>query len=672
MPLGLLAAPRVPRPLPGRTAAYRPDIDGLRAIAITSVVLFHASSRLVPSGFVGVDIFFVISGFLIGGIVDRDTRAGRFGFMAFYARRARRILPALMALLLAVCAAGCVLFSARELWELGVEAFGALFGVANLKFWLKNWYFDDSAPTLPLLMTWSLGVEEQFYVVFPALMLAIARLAQRARFAVVAGLTLASFAISAVLTPHDALAAFYLLPARAWELGAGVLLAMAAARRTAPAPGWLTQAAGLAGLALTAASLFAFDRSTVFPGVAALLPVAGAVLLLHAEGSLVNRRLLASPPFVGVGLVSYSWYLWHWPLMSLAHDVCDTAPPATLLFGAAAAALVIATASWRWIERPFRRSGLSPARTVRRYALAVAGFALLPLALIATRGLPGRLPGPVQVASLLRDQGSGDCQLTFGVSALPEGSACMPSAGPARIIALLGDSHANALGVGLADYAAQHGHRLWQVEKSACMPLAGVATAYEGRPGHLAECAAFLHAAIGRIASEPAIDTVVIAGAWPADDDPRMADAQDGARLAARAAVRAGLPPLVDRFQQAGKHVVVMGDVPHFGQFNPMRHALTEGMPARRRLGRLLDPRRHDGDRLPLDRLDPRFDDVRAYVRQLASDRQAAYLDIADQLCDGRGCQFQADGVPLFVDDTHLSSAGSRRVDWTPAAIPEP
>ena len=652
-----------------RTPAYRPDIDGLRAVAIVSVVSFHAASWLVPGGFAGVDVFFVISGYLICGIIDRDVGAGRFRFADFYARRARRILPALLALLLAVGVIGCVVFSARELWEFGIEAIGALFGVANVKFWLKNNYFADDSPVLPLLMTWSLGVEEQFYLFFPGLMLAIGRLTVRRRLLVLAGLTLLSFSVSVVGTARYPSASFYLLPARAWELGAGAMLAVWSADpvRAGPPSAWIGHAVGLAGLAAIVTALFMFNGSTPFPGYAALLPVLGTVMLLYAETGMVNRHLLASPPFVAIGLLSYSWYLWHWPLLALAHDVCDTAPSGWVMLSMACSSLVLAYGSWRWIERPFRRSRALPGRTLQRFGAALAGFAALAAVLIATRGLPERLPERVRVAAQLRAIGAGDCQLTFGVTRLADGSACMPSAGPSKIIALLGDSHANALGFGLAEVAERSGHRLWQVEKSACMPLLGVTTAYDGRRGFTSECAEFLDAAISRIVGDAAIDTVIIAAAWPADDDPRlnaMDGTQVGAPMAARAAIRSGLPPLVDRLQSAGKRVVLVGDVPHFGQFDPMRHVVNVGMPIRRQLNRLLDARPYADDRVPLDRLDRRFDDVRAYVRDLARQKQTLYVDIADQMCDAAGCLYEADGVPLFVDDTHLSVLGSRRLDW--------
>jgi peptidoglycan/LPS O-acetylase OafA/YrhL len=634
-------------------AGYRPDIDGLRAIAITSVVLFHAASWLVPSGYVGVDIFFVISGYLIGGIIDRDIIAGRFRFVDFYARRARRILPALLALLLAVCAAGCILFSARELWELGIEATGAIFGVANFKFWLRNGYFADAAPMVPLLMTWSLGVEEQFYVVFPGVLLLARRLSVRHRIAVLGALTTLSFIVSAVSTPIYPLAAFYLLPARAWELGAGAMLAIWSAG-SADRPVWQTEAAGVLGLVLIAASLVAFDRTTAFPGTAAVLPVLGAVLLLHAKDSFVNRRILASQPFVAIGLLSYSWYLWHWPLMSLAHDVCDTAPPGAVMFGAAGISLVMAYGSWRWIERPFRRNGIDSSVTLRRYALAIAGFAVLPTILIVSGGLPGRLAERVRIADQLKNEGGGECLLSFGAIALPEATACM-----AR--------HGNALRFGLATFAAEGGYRLWQVEKSACMPLLGVTTSYENRPAHARECAEFLARAIERIAADPAIDTVIIAGAWPADDDPRF-NATDGhqvmAALPARTAIREGLPPLIERMQAVHKRVVLVGDVPHFGAFDPMRHVIITGIPIRRLLNRLVEADPYPDGAVPHDRLDPRFNNVKDYVADLAARKHTFYLDIADALCDPLGCRYESNGLPLFVDDTHLSELGSRALNW--------
>jgi len=652
-----------------RKSDYRPDIDGLRAIAITSVVLYHTANWLAPSGFVGVDIFFVISGYLIGGITYVDIRRGDFSFANFYARRARRILPAVMALLSVCCVFGYFFASGPEYQEFGIETIGTLFGVSNVKFWLKNGYFAEAAPIVLLLMTWSLGVEEQFYAVFPFILKAIDRLSARRKFLILGILAALSFVGSVVITPLVPFAAFYLLPTRMWELGAGALLAILLAERSRkpdPVPFWLGQLIGIVGLVMLIASIFVLGN-TPFPGYAALLPVLATVMLIYAKVSITNRMILRSRLFVGIGLISYSWYLWHWPLLSMAHIVCDYTPKPEVLLTISGIGLVLAYCSYRWVEQPFRLHPWSTKTTLWRFGLALGAFAVLQGVIIVTIGLPGRLPEPVRVADQLRRMGAGDCQISFGSTALREDERCMPKSGPAKILAVIGDSHANALGFGLADVAAKMGYRFWQVEKSACMPLLGVATADPSRPFHASQCATFVDRAVERLANEPAVDTVIIAAAWPADNDPRLEviDTDGGsAKLDARRGMRLGLPPLIDRLEAAGKHVVLVGDVPHFEPFDPMRHAINVGIPARHFLKQLLEPDLYTNGLFPLSGLEARFDNVTDYVRNLAKEKHTGYIDIADQLCSDDGCRFEIDNIPFFVDDTHLSAFGSRLLNW--------
>ena len=300
---------------------YRADIDGLRAIAVSSVVLYHAAPYLVPAGFVGVDIFFVISGYLIGGIVYSGVSERSFSFANFYARRARRILPALIAVVLTSLIAGYFLLDAGAFKRLGSQSVSALVGASNIYFWQKQSYFDPGAEYEPMTMTWSLGVEEQFYICFPFIMFAILRLAKKWRVPILIGIAVLSFGLSIHTLSRSPEAAFYLLPPRAWELAAGVILAILHAEGTLPAPRRsIANVIAVLGLGMIGASIFLFDASTPFPGWMALLPVLGTFLAIHARNSLINQKVLSLRPVVLVGLVSYSWYLWHWPLIARRRD----------------------------------------------------------------------------------------------------------------------------------------------------------------------------------------------------------------------------------------------------------------------------------------------------------------------------------------------------------------
>jgi peptidoglycan/LPS O-acetylase OafA/YrhL len=351
---------------------YRADVDGLRAVAILAVVLFHAHAPMFGGGFVGVDIFFVISGFLIGGIVFRDVDRERFSFATFYARRAKRILPALIAMSLAVTAIAVVLLRPDELADFAKADAAALVGSANIRFWALEHYFHSDWQTNPLVMTWSLGVEEQFYLFLPPLMLLVHRLAPRSMALVILGLSLLSFALSVHWTKSAPNAAFYLLPGRAWELGVGVLVALWQERTRNRMRRPVAQILSLIATLAMLAPIVLFDEHTRFPGFAAMLPVLGTAVLIATEPSTINRAVLASPPMRFIGLISYSWYLWHWPLMVFAAIALGQPLSPAMTAWVVALSFVVGVASWRFVEMPFRQPTTMPnSRLLRRYGAAL-------------------------------------------------------------------------------------------------------------------------------------------------------------------------------------------------------------------------------------------------------------------------------------------------------------
>lgn len=351
---------------------YRADVDGLRAVAILAVVLFHAHVPMFTGGFVGVDIFFVISGFLIGGIVFRDVERERYSFATFYARRAKRILPALIAMSLVVTAIAVVLLQPNELADFAKADAAALVGSANIRFWALEHYFHSDWQTNPLVMTWSLGVEEQFYLFLPPLMLLVHRFTPRLMGLVILGLSLLSLALSVHWTKSAPNAAFYLLPGRAWELGVGVLVALWQERTRGRMRRRVAQRLSLIAMAAMLAPIALFDEHTRFPGFAALLPVLGTAALIMTEPGTINRVLLASPPMRFIGLVSYSWYLWHWPLMVFAPIALGHPLSPAMTAWVVAFSFVVAVASWRFVEMPFRRPTTLPnPKLLLRYGAAL-------------------------------------------------------------------------------------------------------------------------------------------------------------------------------------------------------------------------------------------------------------------------------------------------------------
>jgi peptidoglycan/LPS O-acetylase OafA/YrhL len=343
---------------------YRPDIDGLRAVAVLCVVLFHVGTNYSNGGFVGVDVFFVISGYLITRTIDREISAGRFSLVAFYERRARRIFPALFAVLGVTFAAALVLLPPADFLRCAQSLIATSLFVSNIFFIgeAQRGLLDGNVP-LPLLHTWSLAVEEQFYLIFPLLLTLLTRRASRKeRIGLLWLLTLASLILSTVLVKASPVEALYLAQSRAWELLFGVLLALDALPDLRARS--LREALGIAGLLLIVAGAVLYTTKTPFPGLAALPPALGAVLVIASGngasgdgGKTLVSRLLSSRIAVGLGLISYSLYVWHWPIMTMTDLLVGH--PLTKLQKVAVVALCIGVAalSWRYVEGPFRRRG---------------------------------------------------------------------------------------------------------------------------------------------------------------------------------------------------------------------------------------------------------------------------------------------------------------------------
>ena len=389
----MLPQSNTPGPSYRAEPSYRPDIDGLRALAILSVVLYHSGLVRLSGGFTGVDIFFVISGYLIGGHIWTEMRTGTFSYKRFYQRRAKRILPALYAVIVFTLSAGLLLLSPRDLSQLGRSAVAATVWGSNILFWGTANYFAGSSERNPLLMTWSLGVEEQFYLLVPLLMAVVARMRSRWVLAAIAAGSLGSFVFAGVMAGHHPMATFYLLPARAWELGAGVALAVyeTTRQRKTASRLWI-EIGGVVALGLMIAAIVAHRVELTASAWAVLPAVAGAALAIAVPGSWINRRLLSTPPLRFVGKISYSWYLWHWPLLALMHILCGGAIPAVREAETVALSFALAAVSYFLIEQPFRRSTQPAARMLARYAVASAILLAVCAGVWSSHGAPQRFP----------------------------------------------------------------------------------------------------------------------------------------------------------------------------------------------------------------------------------------------------------------------------------------
>ena len=359
---------------------YRSEIDGLRTVAVIPVILFHAGFEAFSGGFVGVDVFFVLSGYLITTILAHEMAEGRFSIARFYERRARRILPALYFVMLTTLPVAFWLMLPDEFAEFCRAFLSVIVFASNIFFWQTTDYFARAAEENPLLHTWSLAVEEQYYMLFPLILLLLWRFrGRRAALLGVALLTAGSLALAEIGWRAAPVANFFLLPSRAWELGLGALAALHLQRRgaDAPAPRGAGALAAL-GLAMIVASVFIYEPDTPFPSVYALLPTVGAVLvILYARPDASAGRLLSLRPMVFLGLISYSAYLWHQPLFAFARLESFGPPAPALMLGLSVVSLGLAALSWRYVEQPFRDRARLPGPLILRYSLAASAALLL-------------------------------------------------------------------------------------------------------------------------------------------------------------------------------------------------------------------------------------------------------------------------------------------------------
>ena len=386
---------------------YRPDIDGLRAIAVLAVIFFHADIG-IPGGFVGVDVFFVISGYLITSLIVRDLRAGTFSILGFFERRIRRIVPALVVMVVAVLGAGWFLLLPSAFIDLGRSATAVAALVANFYFWqTTGGYFSTSVEELPLLHTWSLAVEEQFYLVVPVVLVILFRFSLLRRNCILLPLIAISLFASLSYSVHAVKAfpamAFFFPTSRAWELLCGSFIALLPVKVTA-APRFLREVLGYAGLVGVIAPCFLLSKSTHFPGMAAIAPCAGSALILLAnqrngavDGQTSHALLLGCPPVAFVGLISYSLYLWHWPLLAFTRYWSIGVIPFSTRITLLIVAFLLATVSWRFVESPFRQRAVFAGRQ-SLFCFALSSFALV-LAfagyIVFSHGYPPRLPASV-------------------------------------------------------------------------------------------------------------------------------------------------------------------------------------------------------------------------------------------------------------------------------------
>ncbi len=607
---------------------YRPDIDGLRAVAVLSVLGYHVGFSWLSGGFVGVDVFFVISGYLISANILGEVRARNFSIARFYVRRIRRIAPALVAMMLAVFVLAFFDLFPKDFKDFAESALSAALSVSNIYFLTHTGYFDAPSSTKPLLHTWSLAVEEQFYVFFPLYVMFVVKRAPKLLNPTIALLWAGSFAWSAYGAFADPDATFYLAHTRAWELLVGTIIAN---QSWGARLGGLTRnVLGAVGIGLIAFAVLTYTFETPFPGATALAPCLGAGLIILAgqSGRSFVGRMLSLKPVVFVGLISYSLYLWHWPIIVFQDSnalVVSGVSPLLTHIAIVIVAFLVATASWWFIERPFRIYGRSApsARVFMTGLAALGGVAGLALAIILADGMRFRFsPKAVEYAGYL-DYGQshfreGKCFIVkpYKFSDFDDGECLTQVAGEKNYL-LVGDSLAAHLWYGLSK--ADPGAHVLQATAAGCRP------AFTLPFGASATCGRLMTYALKDYLTRHPVDKLLISGHWIDLDLP-------------------GLDGLLQWAKDRGIPVVLFGPSVEYDLALP--RLLAESVEKE-------DPQlpaRHLLDRTALD----------GRLAAMAAKYGDAYVSWYKLLCpDDRCVTLAPDGTPLEFDADHFTRPGA-------------
>ena len=596
----------------GKPVSYRPDIDGLRAVSILLVVGYHANPWLLPGGFVGVDVFFVISGFLITQILLTREHVGRFSIADFYARRVRRIFPALIAVLAATYAVGWLVLLPEQFQLLGKNIAAGVLFASNLFQLGQTGYFAPDAAENPLLHLWSLGVEEQFYIFWPLALPLLARSPHRRRWllAVIA----ASFAAGLLTVINQKDWAFYSPVTRVWELLVGCLLAETKFVRSKRSN--LSSAVGLTAIAGSALFL---DRSLSFPGAYAALPVIGAALIIMSPKSALNCVVLSNKAMVWIGLISYPLYLWHWPLLSYLDILRNGVPNFLEIWAAVLAAVVLSTLTYLYVETPLRRRP----HVAPKLAFGLACIGVIGVVTVAASGFEGRFPAELQQIAHVRTQdGAGFSDHCFIEKADAGLDASCIEPGDRPLVFLWGDSTAAALYPGLKYAETAHHFRLARFSQAGCVPI--LDSPKNGRCGSL-------NALTFQYLQSSRPDVVLLHAMW---GDYRSLD---------------GLEETIGRLKALNvPRIVILGPVPVWKRTLP--HAIINTYRFRHELPK----------RIASGVSGPEADET---MREFSLAHGVEYISARRSVCDPEGCLALVNGSSSEVvttDNVHLSEAGSR------------
>ena len=636
---------------------YRPDIDGLRAVAVIPIVLFHAGYEWISGGFVGVDIFFVISGFLISSIIQNEISQGKFSFIGFYERRLRRIIPALLTVLLATMLVGYFLLLPEEYAELAKSSMAAGAFFPNIYFWAtSSTYFGLDIVSTPLLHTWSLGVEEQFYIIFPVLIyLLLTRFSIKYVARIIIALLVLSLCANLFLVEIAANSkfAFYMLPTRAWELLAGVVLSLGILPKIHRPV--IANSISLLGFVLIVLTMLRLNENSLFPGINAIWPVFGTALIIYSgtHQPTVISRILTNQLLVGIGVISYSLYLWHWPVTVYTNMYWESDYNKLFIISAS---LILAFMSYRLIETRFRKCSKTELRIGKLKEIGVLSVlvSIVCVAILNNDGIPDRVPKDAlkHIATDTLRAGNQQCEQFTGNTKLDANICAIGTKNTLPSFVLWGDSHAQAIADALHLAALEMEISGVLVTSHGCRPLVGVYRKSKRR------CETFNNRVVEYINNQPSLKHVFLAGYWRipftsqgydnsnfliVDDQTRFRSPEENRKVFKR-----GMQRTLDTLESSNP--VIIQDIPEIGsQFgksvaNHFARRIWKGNTA---FKELVYTTEHDS-----------FD--REFKQLLNSySSHPNFIDVNTVLCVQSKCPLRKKGQLIYADGDHLSKYGA-------------
>jgi len=608
---------------------YRPEIDGLRALAVLPVLLFHAGFQFFQGGFVGVDIFFVISGYLIANIIINELSIERFSLLTFYERRARRILPALFCVMFFSIPFAWLWLVPYNLNNFGQSLISVTFFLSNVLFWWEGGYFDTAAELKPLLHTWSLAIEEQFYVLFPIFLIVFWRFGKSKIIITLSFVFLGSLLFAEWGSRNMPSASFYLLPMRGWELLLGVFTAFYLKYNIVPQQSYINNFLSLFGVAIIFFAILSFNETTPFPSLISLLPTLGVVLIIvFATKDTLTNKFLSSKPLVSIGLISYSLYLWHQPILVFARHQLNDELSILLKIILLISVFPLSFLTWKYIEKPFRDKELISRRKIFVFSLSgllfFTGMGLMAIKFneAFTKVNPQILNGNVGQEDFFSamNQNFLKCEDKFILAKaeiFDSQHRCYQSLAGKPKVALFGDSHAEHLFVGLAN----------NLKSNLISPnISGDAFKGEEKFDDY----------IDYLKNNNDIDTIIYSAFWAyryKDLGPEM--------------LYMKVEETIDEFESSGKKIIIITDIPYYHIDASNCFYIKESIPNVCSIG--------------VEKFTPqlKYLDV---LKEISNKRNIEIVNLSNLFCDELQCHMIIDGTIMYRDRNHLNFEGSNFV----------